>query len=438
MRIVALALATALCGCGAVSDLNPFAPKDTKLLGDRETVFSSNTAMPSADAMKPASVGPARANADWPQPGGNAQNAPGHVAFAGGGTRAWRANVGGTNFTGGLRGSLRIASRPVMSGDRVYVYAPDGTVTALSAGSGGRVWRANLRPEGERDSVNGGGIAVDGGRVFAATGYGEVVALDASNGEVIWTKPVDTPLRGAPTASAGKVFVVSQQNEVFAINQSDGSEAFTYAGIPEQAGLLAASSPAVSGDTVVIPYTSGEVMAFSISKGEAKWQTFVTRPQRTLAITGLPDVSGSPVIVGNTVYATGVGGRTIAVDLNSGTEKWGVDVGSANTPAVSGDSLFLVDLVGQMVALSRSTGEVLWVRELPKPKKKKDGAYSGPVLAGGSLWAISNNGRLAQLDPSNGTILSDRDVGTAGFASPIVAGGQMIIVSGTGEVSALR
>lgn len=438
-RSAALALSLALLtgGCGALGNLNIFS-KEEILTGERTTVFSTNAVAVTEGSGRPATIASATPKPDWPQPGGNAQNAPGHVAYNGSGARAWRANVGGTRFTGGLRGSLRIAARPVMAGERVYVYSPDGTVTALSAGSGGRVWRRDLKPEGERDSTSGGGIAVDGGRIFAATGYGEVVALSASDGEVIWTRDVETPLRSAPTASAGKVFVVSQKNEVFAVNQEDGTEAFTYAGIPEQAGLLAAASPAVSGDTVVIPYSSGEVMAFSIQKGEATWQTFVTRGQRTLAVTGLPDVSGSPVISGGTVYATGVAGRTIAVDLRSGDTKWTADVGSAHTPVVSGDALFLVDLSGRMVALSRVSGDVMWVRALPRPREKRDDTYAGPVLAGGALWAISNDGRLAKVDPASGELLSDQDIGAAGFTSPIVAGGQMIVVSDTGEVSALR
>ncbi|MBJ3776646.1 outer membrane protein assembly factor BamB family protein [Acuticoccus mangrovi] len=440
MRVVPFVLAAALTGCGSISDLNPFGAKDEHLVGERTTVFSTNTEMPEDATPKPASVGPARANNDWPQPGGNAQNDPGHLAYSGGAVRAWRASVGGSG-SGGLsvaRGTPRISARPVVSGDRVFVYAPNGTVTALSLGSGTRIWSTSLRPDGERDAAAGGGVTVDGNRVFVATGYGEMAALDAQNGQEIWRRGLDTPARGAPTAGAGKVFVVSQKNKVFAIDQADGTEAFTYDGIPEQAGLLATSSPAISGSTVVIPYSSGEVMAFSTDTGEPKWQSFVTRSMRTLAVSGLTDVSGSPVIDGGTVYATGVSGRTIAVNLSDGSMKWERNIGSAHTPIVSGDALFLVDLADRMVALNKSSGETLWMTELPKPKKKKDRAYAGPLLAGGSLYAISNDGRLAQLNPKDGQVVADRTIGSAAYSAPILASGQMIIVSDAGEITALR
>lgn len=435
--IVTMALAASLAGCGAVGDLNPFGAKEKRLVGDRTAVFSTNSPSPEGEG-RAARVGPAQAMADWPQPGGNARNAPGHVAFAGGGARAWRAKIDGAGSVGVTRGTMRIMAKPVVAGDRVFVYAPDGSVTALSAQSGGRVWRTSLRPEGERDPAAGGGVAAAGGRLFVATGYGQVAALDPQSGEVIWTRDVETPLRGAPTAAAGKVFVVSQKNEVFAIDQADGAQVFTYAGIPEQAGLLAAASPAVADGKVVIPYSSGEVMAFSVDSGEAEWQSFLTRSMRTLAVAGLTDVSGSPVIEGGTVYATGVAGRTLAIGLADGTTRWSRDIGSAHTPVVSGDAVFLVDLADRMLALDKASGETLWMTELPKPKKKRDRAYAGPVLAGGSLYALSSDGRLAQLDPATGQLVADRDVGSAGFMAPIVAGGQMIIVSDAGEVSAFR
>jgi outer membrane protein assembly factor BamB len=436
MRWAVILLAAGLAGCGSISDLNPFGHKDEHLLGDRETVFSTNS--PLKEPTGSASVGPVRANSDWPQPGGNAQNAPGHLAFDGGGARVWRASIGGSGTSGVLRGTTRISARPVVSGDRVYVYAPDGVVTALSASSGGRIWRTEVRPEKERDPAAGGGVTVDGGRVYVATGYGEMAALDAGSGEIVWRRDLDTPARGAPTAGGGKVFVVSQKNEVFAVNESDGSEAFTYSGIPEQAGLLATSSPAVSGDKVVIPYSSGEVMAFSIAKGEPVWQSFVTRTQRTLGMAGLTDVSGSPVIDGDTVYATGTSGKTVALSLSDGSVRWQKDVGSTYTPVVSGDAVFLVDLGNRMVALKRSTGDILWITPLPQPKKKRDIAYAGPILAGGALYAISSDGRMAVVDPASGTLKADRIVVKAAYTQPIVANGQMIVVSDAGEITALR
>ena len=437
-------LAAGLSGCGSVADtvadLNPLRERETPLPGERQAFFpQSDPTMPSNGA-RAASVGAAQANPDWTQPGGNARNDPGHVAFDGGASRVWRANLGGTSGRATTlgRGSVRIAARPVIADGRVYVYTPDGRVVALSLSNGARVWQTSLQPEKERDPAAGGGVAVDGGRVFAATGYGEIAALEAGSGKVLWRTQLPAPARSAPTAAAGKVFLVTQTNEVVAIDQSDGSQTFSYAGIPETAGMLTTASPAVAGDKVVFPYSSGEVMAFDIASGEPTWAEFATRTIRTLAIAGIADVAGSPVVDGSTVFATGVSGRTIAVGLSTGQRIWESDIGSASTPVLSGNALFLVDLDNRLVALDRADGTVMWATALPKDEKRKDSSWSGPVLAGGSLLAISNDGRLVAADPTNGQIRSDQRVAQAGLIPPIVAAGKMVVVTGADEVSAFQ
>ena len=42
------------------------------------------------------------------------------------------------------------------------------------------------------------------------------------------------------------------------------------------------------------------------------------------------------------------------------------------------------------------------------------------------------------MDPTSGELLSERTIGSSAYSSPIVASGQMIIVSDTGEITALR
>lgn len=439
-----IAVAVLVSGCGSVGDtmdsINPFRKKDTILPGERSPIFTNQDTPDETNTdVASVSIGAASSMADWPQVSGNPQSNTGHLAFSGSGARAWKSSIGrgGGSVMQFANESQRIAARPVAAGGNVIVYSPDATVTALSVSSGGRGWSTSLRPEKENDVASGGGAAIDGGKVFVATGYGTLAALDLGSGKVLWTVEMSIPARGAPTATGGKVFVVNQSNEVVAVNQSDGAEVWTYRGIPETAGLLSTANPSVSGDTIVVPMSSGEVLALSASKGEPKWIDSVTRSTRTLAVAGLTDVSGSPVIDGGTVFATGVGGRTIAVSLTTGERIWEQNVGSASTPIVSGTGVFLIDLEGRIVALEKSTGKIAWRTALPL-KKKGRFAWNGPILAGNSLWAISNEGVLVVVNPVDGQIRSQTNVASHGFTAPILAAGNMIFVSDAGEISALR
>ncbi len=435
----AIALSLVLTGCGSVSEftenINPFA-REKILKGERQPVFDG--ADPAAEALgQAAKVGSATGGQSWSTAGGGLTNDPGNVAISVSGNRAWRAQVGSSG--GGLTTSaLRVSSRPVSDGSRIYVYKPNGEVVALSTG-GGRQWTQNLRPEGERDVGPGGGVAVEGGVVYAATSYRQVAALEAGSGREIWKVDIDTPARGAPVAGAGHVIVVSQSNEVYALKQSDGSVAWTYAGIEETAGLLSAANPAISGNRVIVPFSSGEIMAIDIKSGEPAWIDGVSRGFRTLALSGLADVSASPVVSGSTVYATGVAGRTVAVDARTGQRRWEQDLGSVHTPVVSGSALFMVDLDDRMVALNLKNGETLWATALPRPeKKKKRRNWSGQILANVALVAFSRDGQIAIVDAASGKTMLTQRTNTDVYVTPIVAGGRIIVLTGNDGVAAFN
>ncbi len=434
-----LALSVLLAGCGGVSDLagsiNPFS-REKKLSGERQPVFDGADPATVATA-RPASVGPASGGQEWPSAGGGLANDPGNQAISVTGARVWRSNIGATG--GGLTtDALRASARPVSAGGRIFIYKPNGDVVALST-NGGRQWVKNLRPEGERDVAPGGGVAVSGGRVYAATAYRQVAALDAGSGQVLWTADLSTPARGAPAVGQGHLVVVTQSNEVIALKLEDGSQAWSYQGIEEIGGILSAADPAIAGNQVVVPFSSGEIMSLDIKSGEPQWADGVTRGFRTQALSGLADVSASPVISGDTVYATGVAGRTVAASLKTGTRIWGTDLGSVHTPVVSGNALFMVDLEDRMVALDRKTGEILWSTVLPRPEKKKRRRnWAGPILASGALVAFSSDGRFAAVDAASGQIILTKDVNTKVYVTPIVAGGRVIVLDGDRAVAAFN
>lgn len=428
--------ALALSACETVSDLNPFSKEDI-LPGEREALFDNADPMSGQTQARSASIGGA-SGVTWSQGGGNAANNPGNVAVTISGGRSWRSSIGSAG--GGIfSGSVRTTARPVSADGRIFVYKQNGDVVALST-NGGRLWSRSLRPEGERDVASGGGVAVDGGRVFAATGYGQLAALDAASGRVLWSKDIGAPARQAPAASGGNVFAVTQNGEIHALKQGDGEENWTYTGIAENSGLLAFANPAVAGGMVIVPFTSGEVMALDIKSGEPKWIEGVTRSYRTRAVSGFSDVAASPVVSDGVVYASGVSGRLVASRLSTGERVWEQDVGSLHTPVVSGNAVFLIDIEDRMVALDRKTGDPLWRTVLPnvEGRKKSRINWAGPVLANGVLVAVSSDGRLVRIDAASGRILGTSETSEDIYVTPIIAGGRMITITSKGDVVAFN
>ena len=250
---------------------------------------------------------------------------------------------------------------------------------------------------------------------------------------MIWRQELTTPARSAPAAGNGMVFVVLQSNEVIAVNQSDGSEVWLYAGVPENAGLLAESNPAITGGKVVVPFTSGEVMSIDVSTGEPDWVDTVSKPFKTLAVSGISDVAASPVISSGDVIATSVAGQTISVELETGIRNWERNIGSAHTPIVSGNAIFIIDLDDRLIALNRENGKTFWVTQLTVDKDDSNRAtWAGPLLGNGNLFAVSSEGLLAKINPTDGEISSETIVAEDSYIAPVTGKGYLIVVNLSG------
>ncbi len=424
-----------LAACTSVSSVTDsvtsiFEEEEEILPGERISVVSPGavSALADVETSKPVSVSAPQPNSVWTQPGGVASNAPGHLAFSGRLSQRWSADAGAGSSSDG-----QLIAKPVIAGNRVYTLDTEGTVRAFSKGSGNRLWEQSLVPENEDEEAGfGGGLALADGKLFAATGFGTVVALNPSSGARLWTKRFELPFRMSPTAINGRIFVVNAESQLYCLSTEDGRQIWTARGLPEAAIMLSNASPAVSGDTVVVPYPSGELLAFNTNNGQPKWAESLSQTRAGLAADEVGDTA-RPAIAGGTVYAVSGAGRLIATDIASGSRKWSLDVSATQPPWIAGQAVFVVDRSGKLVAIERDSGEIAWVTELPSARY-----WNGPVLAGGKLWLIASNGLMVGVNARNGDVVTKRDLDTGVYIAPVVADGQMYVLTDRAELLALN
>lgn len=426
--LATIAIVTALVGgCAGegpqipkLTDLNPFAEKETPLPGKRIPVSltEGRAGLDVAPADRPIALPPAQANDTWPQPGGNAQNSSGHLALGSSLKQGWSADAGTGSSSYG-----KLTASPIVADGKILVLDTRGRVTAFSPG-GAVAWRSSVTPQNEKDHKGyGGGLAADGGRVFVGTGYGTVVALESTSGKKLWEKNVSSPIRSSPTAAGGRVFVVSSDGMARAFSAADGAELWTHQGLVERAALLTNTSPAVAGEHVVVPYPSGDVVALRISDGQPAWTESLARTRLASSLGSMTDAA-RPVVDSGTVFAVGHSGRMVATNLRDGQRLWSLNVPGIQAPLVAGEFVFVVDTGGQLMAITRRDGKVLWTVRLPGSS-----TWSGPVLAGNRLWLTSNKGQLVGADAATGKVDQTLNIGTPSYVAPIVAGSRLYVLT---------
>lgn len=408
--------------------------------GERVAVLPSASAVEVDPKLKnePVVLPKPVVNSEWPQPGGYADNVMHHLSAVGKLNREWSSSIGS-----GSSSDTRLTASPVVAGGKVYVLDAQVNVSAYDAKSGDRLWQVDLTPEDEdAEEGFGGGVAVDGDKVFVSTGFGFVAALNAKNGREIWRRSATVPFRAAPVVNGGRVFVATQENQLMALAEDDGRVLWDHRGIAESAGILGSNSVAVSGDLVVVPYTSGELFALNVRNGRPVWSDTLARSGGLTPLSSLADISGRPVIDRGLVFANSHAGRLVAIDMRTGERAWTIDVGGTQRPWVVGDYVYVITDNAQVLCVRRTDGRVRWIHQLAAyrdPEGRRGAiAWSGPVLVSDRLVAVSSEGYAVSISPYTGEVLGQIDIPDKAFIAPVVANNTVYVLTDDARLTALR
>ncbi|GAA3793478.1 outer membrane protein assembly factor BamB [Qipengyuania pelagi] len=427
------ACAGGLFGGGGDDDTTPTVGNRIPILSRIETGAQVDPSLASVQVVLP----PAQTNASFAQAGGTASKSYGHLALADQPTRAWTAQIAGSS------NRARLGAAPVVGGGRIYAVDVDGTVHAFDAGTGAKIWTRNAALESNlRSSAFGGGVSFDNGRLYGTNGAGEVIAMDAATGNELWKVTPSGPLRGSPTVAFGSVYVMTQDNQIFALNANDGSLQWQESASSTQAGVFGVAAPAVGQGTVIAGYSSGELVAYRYENGRSLWADALARTSISTQVGTLTDIDADPIIDNGRVYALGQGGRMAAYELVTGQRIWELNLAGISTPAIAGEWIFTLTDDARLLAIARSTGKVRWLTQLAQYRDPEDRKgpifWTGPVLAGNSLWLVNSRGELWRVSTGEGAATLYQELGQPVSLPPVVANNTLYILDDSGRIHAYR
>ncbi len=434
LRTAALLPAASLAGCSFLDDL--FESTKATIPGKREPVFAGTRGMQVDAAFRqPVNLPPPVLNADWPQAGGTPAHVMNNVQL-GELTRSWRRSIG---EGGGYR--RKITASPVVAGGRVFTMDSDGTVSAFDLANGTRHWTTDTEPKKDRSSNLGGGLAVVGGTVFATTGRAEALAIDAQTGKITWRSPLDTPARSAPTIAENRLYVSTLDNRMLALSVPDGKRLWSYQASSVATSVLGEPAPAYTDGLLVGGFGSGDLVTLRADTGTLAWSDSLASARGRNSLADLSAIRGQPVIADNVVYAIGVGGVMLALDLRSGRRLWEREASGQLTPWVAGDWLFVLTEDQTLACISRADGRVRWLSQLPRygnVERSRDPIFwTGPLLGGKYLYCAGSTEKLIAVNPANGDVLGEQDLPDKVSVAMVAAGGKLLVVTDDSTLSAL-
>jgi outer membrane protein assembly factor BamB len=367
---------------------------------------------------------------------------------------------------------------PIVSGGRVFVATEHDSVYAFDAATGQRAWNTNLGDPVPRSALACGNIdptgitgtpVVDPGTgtiyvvAFVQPGRHDLVALNLSDGSVRWRRAADPPdlnplyeqQRSALTIGNGRVYVAygglfgdcgPYKGAVvsFALDGSGDPQSWV---VPttREGGLWAPPGPMIdaAGNLFVSTGNAESTDRNNFDDGNAvvrltpdlqavdvwapaDWFTLSARDADLGSVQPVP-------LDGGRIFVSGKNGVGYVLDAaNLG----GVGKELANAMVCNGGAFGGIATNGSLVIVGCSGGpsgvQVGADATISVHWHGPGGRSGAPILAGNTVWLISNGGHLYALDAASGNVQADVDLKARipGFPTPTVLGTTVFVPAG--------
>lgn len=283
-------------------------------------------------------------------------------------------------------------------------------VWSVGTKGGDDVLRLGLRP------------AVLGDRVFAAGHGGDVRALELATGRELWRTDTEVELAGGPAVGDGIVVVGGSGGDLVALDAATGAKRWQV-----MTGGEVLTAPTVSDGIVVTRTVDGRVRGLRVSDGGTAWS--YEQPVPRLTLRG----NGPPVVDGDMVFAGLDNGKVVALSLSTGDLLWSTTVAPSHgrteierlvdidSPVrIVGDDVFVVGYQGRVAMLARDTGQLWWGRDMSSNR--------GLVADGDTLYVTTADSNVVALRRRDGTPVWTQDAMVRrGLTAPALSGDTLVV-----------
>ena len=318
-------------------------------------------------------------------------------------------------------GSLLLDHVLVLEDNVLYTALPDGTVWAVSADNGRRVWRG----QAGHPIVGGPGVGDD--LVVVGSADGQVIALDRDSGERRWSAPVSSEVLAPPAIGRGVVVARTNDGRVYGFSARNGDRLWVHETTAPLLTLRGLSAPVIVDNRVLVGLDNGRLISLALRDGDVQWERPIAAPTGRSELERLVDIDGTPLVLDGNVYVSTYQGRMAEVSLSTGQIGWARDFSSTRGMAAAGDRLFAIDDRSRVHGLNRFSGSPIWLqddllrRQLTQPAVDRDYIVVGDF-----------RGWVHWLSRRDGSIVARRRVDPFGIMAPPLTRGDNVWVVGRG------
>ena len=338
--------------------------------------------------------------------------------------RLWSESLGGgaENF--------RLGLQPAVNAGVVYAAGYKGSVVALNAENGSRVWQAKTGQALSSGPSVGEGLVVVGGT------DGLLLALSIEDGQVRWRYQLSSEPLSKVLVTQQVVIVRTVDGRLLGLNAADGTVRWSYEGSVPKLSLRGTARPVLAEavGAVIEGFDDGKLVALDVKTGDLLWSVTVDSPSGRTELDRLADIDAAAAVLDRDVFVAGYNGKVAMLDVSNGQTWWEKAASSYRGFGVDSQTLYLSTAKGEVTALRRNDGFQQWQQSALLYR-----ALTAPVELNDSLVVGDFEGYLHWLNKADGSLQAR--VSTDGERitnAPVVAEGRVYVQTDGGKLIAFE
>jgi len=331
-------------------------------------------------------------------------------------SRDWRINIGN-----GQGDSFKKLT-PVVDGGFVFAASDDGDVVAVNSTNGDLMWLTELET-----SITGG-VGAGDGIVMVGTEAAELVVLSQSDGQEMWRTRVSSEILSQPKTDGDIVVVQTVDGKLVAVDRENGLQRWTYETTLPALTLRGTSSPVLTSEgTVVAGFSNGILVSVAAEDGVWSWEERVAVPDGQYDIERVIDVDGDLLLDGARILASSYQGNLMAFDTATGRIVWGMEASSYHGMDQGFGNIYYSNDESHLVAVRDNSSDVVWQNE---ELQYRD--LTAPKTISNYVAVADFEGYLHLISQIDGRIIGRTRIDNDGVRSNLIVEDGSLIVYGNG------
>ena len=291
------------------------------------------------------------------------------------------------------------------------------------------IWTKNNYSKREKKLLPILNFSLKNNLLIVADNLAKYYALNINTGEILWTKNHVSVLISEIKVDDDKFYAIDSSNTLNCFSLSSGEKIWEFQTDNDLIKSQKKLSIVFDDKKVYFNNSRGDIYSLDKESGNLVWLT-PTRKNIDSMQSFLLKTS-KLVLDQNNLFFSNNKSNFYSLDASTGSIEWTQNISSDLKPIITKNIIFSISSDGYLFIIEKKSGNIIRITDIYKEmnsKKIKDILVSGFVVGEKKIYLSLNNGKLLQINISDGRVSSIFKVSRENISEPFINNGKMFIV----------